>query len=161
MTLELRANFNRKLQLEAGFTLQTSEYDEAVVYIDGVAPTTTFLRTPNQYGFGMATFTPTKNWNINLNYVYTGTMELAHFAGAPNQKIDEMVETSPFWELNTKIGYLIQNENLGFDLEIYGGIKNIFNEYQDDFDIGKNRDSNYIYGPALPRTFFIGLKLFN
>ncbi len=161
LTLELRANFNRKLQLEAGFTLQTSEYDEAVVYIDGVAPTTAFLRTPNQYGFGMATFTPTKNWNFNLNFVYTGTMELAHFAGAPNQKIDEMVETSPFWELNTKIGYLIQNENLGFDLEIYGGIKNIFNEYQDDFDIGKNRDSNYIYGPALPRTFFIGLRLFN
>ena len=161
VTLELRANFNRKLQLEAGYTIQSSEYEEAVSYIDGVAPTVNFLRTPNQYGFGMATFTPTKNWNINLNYVYTGTMELAHFAGALNQTIDEMVETSPFWELNTKIGYIVQSDNLGFDLEIYGGVKNIFNEYQDDFDIGKNRDSNYIYGPALPRTFFIGLSLFN
>ena len=88
-------------------------------------------------------------------------MELAHFAGAPNQTIDEMVETRPFWEFNTKIGYILESEKLGFDLEIYGGIKNIFNEYQDDFDMGKNRDSNYIYGPALPRTFFIGLKLFN
>ena len=88
-------------------------------------------------------------------------MEIAHFAGAPNQTIDEMVVTSPFWELNTKIGYIVESEKLGFSLEIYGGIKNIFNEYQDDFDIGKNRDSNYIYGPALPRTFFIGLRLFN
>ena len=25
--------------------------------------------------------------------------------------------------------------------------------------MGKNRDSNYIYGPAAPRTFFIGLKI--
>ena len=161
VTLELRANIYRKLQLEAGYTIQSSEYEEAVTYIDGVEPTVNFLRTPNQYGFGMATFTPNKNWNINLNYVYTGTMELAHFAGAPNQRIDEMVETSAFWELNAKIGYIVESEKLGFDLEIYGGIKNIFNEYQDDFDIGKNRDSNYIYGPALPRTFFIGLRLFN
>ena len=161
VTLELRANFNKKLQLETGYTIQSSKYDEAVTYIDGVAPTVNFLRTPNHYGFGMATFTPTKNWNFNLNFVYTGTMELAHFAGAPNQTIDEMVETRPFWEFNTKIGYILESEKLGFDLEIYGGIKNIFNEYQDDFDIGKNRDSNYNYGPALPRTFFIGLKLFN
>ena len=161
VTLELRANFNRKLQLEAGYTIQTSKYDEAVTYIDGVAPTFNFLRTPNQYGFGMATFTPTEKWNINLNAVYTGSMEISHFAGAPNQTIDEMVNTSSFFELNTKIGYIVNSENLGFDLEIYGGLKNIFNEYQDDFDIGKNRDSNYIYGPALPRTFFIGLRLFN
>mgnify|MGYP003477914799 FL=1 len=161
VTLELRANFNKKLQLETGYTIQSSKYDEAVTYIDGVAPTVNFLRTPNHYGFGMATFTPTKNWNFNLNFVYTGTMELAHFAGAPNQTIDEMVETRPFWEFNTKIGYILESQKLGFDLEIYGGIKNIFNEYQDDFDMGKNRDSNYIYGPALPRTFFIGLKLFN
>ena len=27
------------------------------------------------------------------------------------------------------------------------------------FDIGKNRDSNYVFGPSLPRTFFIGVKL--
>lgn len=161
VTLELRANFNKKLQLEAGYTIQSSEYDEAVTYIDGVEPTTTFLRTPNQYGFGMATFTPTQNWNFNLNFVYTGTMELAHFSGAPNQEIDEMVTTNPFTEVNAKIGYIIESNKLGFDLEIYGGIKNIFNEYQDDFDLGKNRDSNYIYGPALPRTFFIGLRLFN
>jgi len=44
-------------------------------------------------------------------------------------------------------------------LELFGGVKNVFNAYQDDFDIGKNRDSNYVYGPSLPRTFFIGVKL--
>ena len=38
------------------------------------------------------------------------------------------------------------------------GVKNIFNAYQNDFDIGKNRDSNYIYGPSQPRTIYIGIK---
>jgi outer membrane receptor for ferrienterochelin and colicins len=45
------------------------------------------------------------------------------------------------------------------NFELYGGQKNILNQYQSDFDIGKNRDSNYIYGPSLPRTIFIGLKI--
>ena len=44
-------------------------------------------------------------------------------------------------------------------IELFGGVKNITNAYQDDFDSGKNRDSNYIYGPAAPRTFYIGLRL--
>lgn len=160
-TLELRANFNKKLQLEAGYTLQTSKYAEAVTYIDGVAPTKDFLRTPNQYGFAMATFTPTKQWNMNLNYVYTGKMKIAHFAGATNQTVDEMVTIRTFSELNSKVGYIIKSEKLGFDCEIYGGLKNIFNSYQSDFDLGKNRDSNYVYGPAQPRTAFIGLKISN
>ena len=159
VTLELRANFNKKLQLEAGYTIQTSKYAEAVTYIDGVAPTKDFLRTPNQYGFAMATFTPTKQWNMNLNYVYTGKMKIAHFAGAPNQTVDEMVTTRTFSELNSKVGYTIKSDKLGFDCEIYGGLKNIFNSYQSDFDLGKNRDSNFVYGPAQPRTAFIGLKI--
>lgn len=159
ITLELRANFNKKLQIETGYTVQTSKYAEAVTYIDGVAPTKDFLRTPNQYGFAMATFTPSKQWNMNLNYVYTGKMKIAHFAGAPNQTVDEMVTSRTFSEVNSKIGYTIKSEKLGFDCEIYGGLKNIFNAYQSDFDLGKNRDSNYVYGPAQPRTAFIGLKI--
>jgi outer membrane receptor for ferrienterochelin and colicins len=44
-------------------------------------------------------------------------------------------------------------------IEFYGGIKNITNIYQDDFDNYRNRDSNYIYGPSQPRTIYIGIKL--
>ena len=31
--------------------------------------------------------------------------------------------------------------------------------YQDDFDKGWNRDSGYIYGPSLPRSYFVGAKI--
>jgi outer membrane receptor for ferrienterochelin and colicins len=44
-------------------------------------------------------------------------------------------------------------------LEIFGGVKNVLDAYQTDFDSGKNRDSNYVYGPAMPRTAFLGLKI--
>jgi outer membrane receptor for ferrienterochelin and colicins len=43
-------------------------------------------------------------------------------------------------------------------LQINGGMKNILNSYQKDFDKGVLRDAGYIYGPSLPRTVFIGLS---
>ena len=88
-------------------------------------------------------------------------MKIAHFAGAENQTTDEFLNTKPFSELNSKIAYTIPSEKYKMNFEIYGGIKNIFNQYQADFDIGKNRDSNYVYGPGLPRTTFIGIKISN
>jgi len=159
VTIELRANYNRKLQLESGFTIQSSTFDEDVAYIDELPGFREFIRTPNTYGFSTLTFTPNDRWNANLNYVYTGSMIVPHFAGAPNQLTDEIVNTRSFSEVSIKVGYEFPLTSLGSSLEIYGGVRNLFAAYQDDFDIGKNRDSNYIYGPGLPRTLFVGVKM--
>lgn len=35
----------------------------------------------------------------------------------------------------------------------------LFYAYQESFDIGKNRDCNFIFGPSQPWTFFVELKL--
>jgi outer membrane receptor for ferrienterochelin and colicins len=85
-------------------------------------------------------------------------MIIPHFGGAPNQLTDEMYTSDPFSELSTKIGYKIEFEKIQSNVEFYSGIKNIFNAYQSNFDIGKNRDSNFVFGPSLPRTFYIGMK---
>ncbi|MDD3094344.1 MAG: TonB-dependent receptor, partial [Clostridia bacterium] len=53
---------------------------------------------------------------------------------------------------NFKIG-----NKLTFQLN--GGVKNILNSYQSDFDRGMDRDAGYVYGPGTPRTFFMGFKL--
>lgn len=158
-TLEVRANYNQKIQLEGGFTLQTSEYDKSVVNIEGVEGRQEFLRTPNQYGYAMLTIMPNKKFNASANLVYTGNMEIAHFAGAPEQLVDEYLTTPSLTELSLKIGYTFELEKMDSGLEVYGGIKNITNAYQNDFDSGKNRDSNYVYGSSLPRTFFVGVRL--
>jgi len=158
-TLELRGNYNKKMQLEAGFTLQTSMYDEAVEYIEGEDPKREFLRTPNQYGYLTFALTPGERFNASITGVYTGPMELVHYAGAPEQVVDEYVSSPSFFELGLKLGYTFKFPVLDSGLELFGGVKNLTNSYQDDFDTGKNRDSGYIYGTALPRTFFIGLRL--
>jgi outer membrane receptor for ferrienterochelin and colicins len=158
-TLELRANYNRKMQVETGVTLQNSEFENPVEYIQGVEPRRLFLRTPNSYGFANISFTLDKIWSFNLNYVYTGIMEIAHFGGAINFTQDQMVVTKSFSELNCKLSYTLCLSKFKHDIELFAGMKNILNEYQNDFDLGKNRDSNYIYGPNMPRSFFIGIKL--
>lgn len=44
-------------------------------------------------------------------------------------------------------------------MQVNAGVHNIFNAYQSDFDRGAKRDSGYIYGPGMPRSYFAGVKL--
>jgi len=156
INLEARANFNRVIQLEGGYTIQSSRFDNTVEYIEGISGIKEFTRTPNNYGYAVLTHTK-GNISSTLNYVYTGSMKVPHFAGAPNQLVDEIVTTNSFSELSLKFNYNIPTDLVSLDL--YIGIKNIFNQYQSDFDIGKNRDSNYVYGPAKPRATYFGVRL--
>ena len=156
INLEARANFNRVIQLEGGYTIQSSRFDNTVEYIEGISGIKEFIRTPNNYGYAVLTHTK-GNISSTLNYVYTGSMKVPHFAGAPNQLVDEIVTTNSFSELSLKFNYNIPTDLVSLDL--YIGIKNIFNQYQSDFDIGKNRDSNYVYGPAKPRATYFGVRL--
>ncbi|HAL52306.1 MAG TPA: hypothetical protein DCP78_08800 [Sphingobacterium sp.] len=79
--------------------------------------------------------------------------------GADNFPDDQMVRTGAFSELNSKVAYAFNLPKYKNIIELYAGVKNIFNAYQTDFDTGKNRDSNYIYGPNMPRTYFVGVKI--
>lgn len=159
ITLELRGNYKKKIQLETGFTWQKSFYETPVVHIQGLSPVKEFVRTPNVYGFANLNLTPNKNWYANVNMVYIGSMIVPHNAGAINFLQDKYFNSPSFTEVNSKLGYNFISVLPNTDLEFYVGVKNMFNQYQKDFDIGKNRDSNYIYGTAQPRTVFIGFKI--
>jgi outer membrane receptor for ferrienterochelin and colicins len=158
-TLELRGNYNKKMQIEAGYTLQTSLYDEAVENIEGQEAKREFLRTPNQYGYVTYALTPSDRFSASISGVYTGRMLLVHFAGAPEQVVDEYKTTPDFFELGIKAGYTFKFDVVDSGLEVFAGVKNLTNAYQNDFDTGRNRDSGYIYGPGAPRTFYVGLRL--
>lgn len=158
-TLELRANYNRKIQAEAGITIQESLYDEPVENIAGQKPIREFLRSPGEYGYLTLSFTPTNRFNASVSSVYTGPMILAHFAGAPEQVVDQYVESPSFTELNAKVSYTFNLPSVDSSLELFAGVKNLTNAYQSDFDSGKYRDSNYVYGPGLPRSFYLGIRI--
>ncbi len=160
ITLEARANFDYVFEVEAGFTIQSSLFDDAVENIEGLETKREFLRTPNDYGYATLSYTPNKRFTASANLIYTGKMDIIHFAGeGTGQSIDEYDVTPTFTELSLRLGYKFELKKVGTGLELFGGVKNATNSYQNDFDLGKNRDSNYIYGPAAPRTVFIGLKI--
>jgi outer membrane receptor for ferrienterochelin and colicins len=114
------------------------------------------FRSPDHYGYLTADYQAMKNFNVSLSGTYTGSMLVQHFAGYITE--DTEVKTPDFFDLNLKLSYDF-NLSSSTKLQLNGGIQNIFNSYQDDFDEGLYRDAGYIYGPALPRSFFFGVKI--
>jgi outer membrane receptor for ferrienterochelin and colicins len=157
-TLELRLNYKKKFQVESGFTIQKSEYSKAVEYIQGVNPLHSFIRTPNLYGYTSINYKPFKNCEVNINYLLTGPMFIPRFSNPLLSNSDEIITTKSFSDLSVKIQYNLNLKKNNTKVIIYLGVKNMLDEYQNDFDIGKFRDSNFIYGPSLPRTIYLGLK---
>ncbi|BDD12166.1 TonB-dependent receptor (plasmid) [Fulvitalea axinellae] len=157
-TLELRANYQEKIQAEAGLTLQSSLYDDEQEFLAGLPSTDEYMRTPKQYGFWTLTYFPMPETYISLSGVYTGNMIVPHMAGAPGVTEDEYFDSPDFWETHLKISKEFHLDRIGQQIEVFAGIRNVFNAYQDDFDKGKDRDSNYIYGPSAPRTYFFGVR---
>lgn len=159
VNIEGKATFTRWFSLQAGVTLQQSHYNEAIAWNDEV-PEQKFkkmMRTPDVYGYFTASFTPIKRFTASVTGNYTGSMLVGHAAGSG---VDEpvAVNTPNFMEVNMKLAYDFAIYKY-ITLQINGGIQNITNAYQKDFDKGWNRDSGYIYGPSLPRSYFVGLKV--
>ncbi|MEC8537859.1 MAG: TonB-dependent receptor [Bacteroidota bacterium] len=159
LNVELRTNLNNKIQFESGLTYQRSEFDDAISYSVNLEPKKEFLRTPKMYGY--ATFDYYLNEKINLmtNFIHTGRMNLVHLAGSPNQTEDEYVTSEMFNVLGIKITYIKKIKKLDSKLELSIGVKNLTNDYQNNFDSTKNRDSNFIYGPSYPRQIYFGLNM--
>jgi outer membrane receptor for ferrienterochelin and colicins len=156
VNLEVRMAYASLLQFQIGATIQRSRYDEARQWVEDVAPEKKMLRTPDVYGFFVATVTPFKAFTTSLSGTYTGQMLVPHEKGYVAENRTE--KTSSFFDMNWKVGYEIPFYK-GTSLELNAGIQNIFDAYQDDFDKGPDRASSYIYGPSLPRSYFAGAKL--
>jgi len=150
---------NPNYQLQFGYTLQKSLYDEPEAWSDdeNVEVTRTKLRTPNQYGYFTLTATPSRKLGASATGTYTGSMLVPHFAGYI--AADRVVETPSFFDLNIKMTYTVKL--VGVDMQLSTGVKNLFNSFQTDLDKGPMRDAGYIYGPSMPRTAFFAVKFTN
>ncbi len=163
---EVNLAFSDKLIIQAGATVQTAKYDETEEIWspkesnesnqDSIITTNNLLRTPDAYGFLTATWTPTDQFDLSVSSVFTGPMDVAHVID-PNNEFTILERTPSFAELNLKGTYKIPlDEDLHIDLSL--GVQNIFNSFQNDLDVGADRDAGYIFGPLRPRTFFISFK---
>ncbi|MFH2143549.1 MAG: TonB-dependent receptor [Bacteroidota bacterium] len=149
---------SKNVQIQFGFTFQKSEYKENQKWSDNenLTPHKKMFRSPDNYGYFTANYKVVKNFNVSLSGTFTGSMLVQHFAGYVNEDTEK--ETPDFYDMNIKLSYDFKI-NSSAKLQLNTGIQNIFNNFQNDFDKGEFRDAGYVYGPALPRTIFFGLKI--
>ncbi len=158
ISLDLRLNYNRIIQFESGFTIQSSRYNQSINYSINLLPKSNFLRTPQSYGYTNLSYKIGSHLTSSINYIYTGVMELIHLGGSASNEYDKYVLTRDFHQFDINFNYTQVFNKSGSELNYLIGVKNITNAYQSDFDILQNRDSNYIYGPSSPRMVVFGLS---
>jgi len=155
INMELTLAPSSRFFLKGGFTLQGSRYEEPQEFDEK-----RFLRTPGDYGYVMLDWQAFRNAGLSFNGTYTGKMLVPYFGPeAANPEEGELRVSYRFFDAGVKIRYNIKLN--GAKLQLFAGVRNIFNAYQDDFDRGIDRDPGYIYGPAAPRTVYFGLKVGN
>lgn len=158
VNLEAKLGYMKLLLLQGGYTLQTSRYTEDFSWSQNehIAPQRRMFRTPDHYGYFLASVTPLHDFTIAVNGKITGDMLLQHYAGYVPE--DEETHSGTFFELGVKLSKLFHLYK-HYSLELNAGVKNLLNQFQEDLDQGKDRDASYIYGPAQPRTWFLGVNL--
>lgn len=145
-------------RLQLGLTIQQSRCTKPEYWSEDeeVAPVRKMFRTPNTYGYLTASVNPLRGFEIALSGTYTGRMLVQHMAGSGVER-DTAVMTPQFFDLGAKLAYDIRIYK-SITLQLNAGVHNMFNAYQRDFDRGADRDSGYVYGPSLPRSWYVGAK---
>lgn len=155
---------SKKWLFQIGGTAQRSQYEEDQVLFeaDGSNPNESdiliseFVRNPDFYGYLNTNWTPNDRFSLSVTGTYTGKMI-----------VPLVVSDSGFLQLNESPAFFDLNINAEthfdlsgeFQITLNAGVKNLFNSIQDDFQIGAMRDSDYVFGPAFPRTLFMGIKI--
>jgi len=159
LTFEFRAAWKDDLILQSAFTTQRASFNSPLKWSQELPGVKNQLRTPELYGYLSLTAFNDHRVQPSLNIVYTGEMLIPHFGGAPGVPEDRLVRSPSFIDLGLKLNFRSKIRIGRKELEFQTGVHNLLNAYQSDFDIGKNRDSNYVYGPMRPRTIYFGIKL--
>lgn len=156
LTAELKLGIPNIFEMQMGYTYQRSRYNEPEEWSDAVEPQRRMFRTPDHYAYFTATADLTRQLKASLFGNYTGRMLVQHNAGYIPEDRSEL--TPSFWDVGLRLAYTF-NLTGAISMELQGGVKNIFDDFQDDIDFGAFRDSVYIYGPMMPRTYFLGVKI--
>ena len=162
INLEGKIGIPNLFEIQLGYTLQRSLYDRPFEWAENshLPAQRRMFRTPNNYGYITSTWNVTPHFRASLFGTYTGSMLVQHtfYNEQTGSLVDSESVTPDFFDLGLKLAYTFRLST-SINLEVSAGVKNIFNSYQKDLDFGPMKDAGYVYGPALPRMFFAGLKL--
>jgi outer membrane receptor for ferrienterochelin and colicins len=155
VNFELNVAPSAKFAIRSGFTVQSSKYEEEQEFDEQ-----RFFRTPYDYGYFSLEWQAHPKLGISATGIYSGKMLIPYFGPEiPDQEEGVLRESPRFFDAGLKFKYDIKLN--GATLQLYTGVRNIFNSYQHDFDTGIDRDAGYIYGPMRPRTIYFGVRVGN
>ncbi len=156
VNLEMNASPSARIQLQSGFTVQKSEFDKPQEFNE-----THFFRSPDSYGYISLNYNPTQSFSVAFTGNYSGSMLVPYFGPlATDPLLGQLHKSDDFFDAGIKLSYDVNLTDI-IGIQFSGGVKNIFNSYQNDFDTGIDRDPAYIYGPTSPRTIYFSVKIGN
>ncbi len=162
VSLEARVALPNVVEFQAGATLQRSKYDERQWDEDGAVGLSDYeasqiLRSPDNYGYFTAKLPLYKSLDFSATGTYTGSMLVEHVLDE-EAGLTDYINSKSFFDLNMTLSYdfsILKSTRM----TVTGGVLNVFNSYQDDFDKGEGRDAGFVYGPMMPRRYTLGAKL--
>ncbi len=158
VNMELNLVPHKDFTFTSGFTFQNSMYEDEQDFNEKH-----FFRTPDTYGF-VAIDWDVDKFCFSASGSYTGKMLVPYYGVIENAagELEDNIslkESGSFFDLGLKARYTTRLSSA--KIQFFVGVKNLFDSYQKDHDLGENKDPAYIYGPSSPRTVYGGIKIGN
>jgi outer membrane receptor for ferrienterochelin and colicins len=143
-------SFARGLRADLGAVWQRARHDEAVVLFDDgsgrVIEARRFNKTPESLAVLSLGYESGDAWDWSIGLRWTGPMRvLDNNAGTFERR-------GGFLVVDAAVGRHIRIADTEWELQF--GVRNLTDDRQRDFQSGAGRDSDYVYGPRQPRTWF-------
>lgn len=134
---------------EIGATYIDARFDQTQEILPGIHEDR-YLESPKLSGSAQLRYQNERFVDLFLGLVYTGSMiAINEEQGFVNHHTDEffVIDITATKHVHWNVG----GRELHIDL--MAGIKNLFDERQQDLTSGPTRDAGYFYGPRFPRSF--------
>lgn len=143
--------FTDNLSLEGGIAYNDAKFDEDQEVIEGEFEDR-YLESPRWSGTAQINYTNEEFVDVFLGLVYTGPMiAVNEEEGFLNRDTDSFFVVDFSVKKHIELGSGEDDPRL----DITVGVRNVFDERQEDLSSGPNRDAGYFYGPRFPRSYFI------
>ena len=143
--------------MNAGLARSRTRFDEDVVVFNGSnISSDRYNKIPDWSGLVSVKYANPDLIDFYASMKWTGEMDVHRFTDAETEE-GEIRTSDDFLVMDIGVSKALIFKN-DMVLTLRAGVNNLFDEYQDDFETGANRDVGYVYGPRMPRTYNLGAK---
>ncbi|WOO42229.1 TonB-dependent receptor plug domain-containing protein [Rubellicoccus peritrichatus] len=141
----------RDFSLEAGLAYVQARFDDDQELATGIF-SRHYNKVPDLSGVIQANYENPETFNAFAALLWTGSMKVAREAPTP-----AVINSQNFVVVNIGLSKSFEVGQSVITPKV--GIQNLFDSFQDDLQSGPDRDSDFVYGPRLPRTYYAGCEI--